>query len=78
MTTPLLPHWPHVPDLRHVGRPHTAPRHADEATRSWWLDAGTRAEFSAAAEREQGRILRSRIGTLTLGSNIIVGYRKPR
>jgi hypothetical protein len=59
----------------------TRKRHVEEANRSWWVDAGTRAEFSAAAEREQGRILRSRIGTLTLGSNIIVGWnssgRKP-
>ena len=76
MTTPLLPHWPHVPDLRHGGRPPA--RHPDEATRSWWLDVGTRAEFSAAVEREQARILRSKLATLTLGSNIIVGYRKPR
>ena len=82
MTTPLLPHWPHVPDLRHVGRPPTAPRHPDEATRSWWLDPGTREEFAAAAEREQARIFRSKAGaTMTLGSNIIVGWnssgRKP-
>jgi len=59
----------------------TRKRHVEEATRSWWLDAGTRAEFSAAAEREQGRILRSKAATLTLGSNIIVGWnssgRKP-
>jgi hypothetical protein len=57
------------------------PRYRDEATRSWWLDAGTREEFAAAVEREQGRILRSKAATLTLGSNIIVGWtasgRKP-
>jgi dTDP-glucose pyrophosphorylase len=59
----------------------TRKRHIEEATRSWWLDAGTREAFTAAADREQSRILRSRIGTLTLGSNIIVGWnssgRKP-
>ena len=59
----------------------TRKRHVEEATRSWWLDPGTQEEFSAAADLEKGRILRSRIGTLTLGSNIIVGWnssgRKP-
>lgn len=59
----------------------TRKRHIEEANRSWWLDAGTREEFTAAAEREQRRILRSRAATLTLGGNIIVGWnssgRKP-
>jgi hypothetical protein len=59
----------------------TRKRHLEEATRSWWLDAGTREEFSAAADREQSRILRSKAATMTLGSNIIVGWtasgRKP-
>jgi hypothetical protein len=54
------------------------PRYKDEATRSWWLDAGTREEFSAAVDREQSRILRSKAAALTLGGNIIVGYQKPR
>jgi len=79
MTTPLLPRWPHVPDLRHGGRPPA--RHPDEATRSWWLDPGTREEFAAAADRERGRILRSKVATMTLASNVIVGWnasgRKP-
>ena len=69
MTKPLSPNvW-------------TRNRHPDEAHRSWWLDPGTRDEFAAAAERERGRILRSRAATMTLGSNIIVGWtssgRKP-
>ena len=78
MSGPMTPRWPDPPDLRWAGRPYTAARYPDEATRSWWLDAGTRAEFAAAAEREQGRILRSKAAALTLGSNIIVGYVKPR
>jgi len=59
----------------------TRKRHVEEANRSWWLDAGTREEFSAAAEREQARILRSKAATLTLASNVVVGWnatgRKP-
>ena len=59
----------------------TRKRHVEEANRSWWLDAGTREEFAAAVEREQARILRSHVATMTLGSNIIVGWnssgRKP-
>lgn len=53
-------------------------KHKEEATRSWWIDAGTREEFFAAVEREQGRILRSKASTLALGSTMIVGYQKPR
>ena len=56
----------------------TRNRHPEEAHRSWWLDAGTREEFAAAVEREQGRILRSKAATMTLGGNIVVGYQKPR
>ena len=52
----------------------TRNRHPDEANRSWWLDPGTREEFSAAADREQSRILRSKAASMTLGSNIIVGW----
>ena len=78
MTGPVTPHWPDPPALRRVGRPSASARYPDEATRSWWLDAGTREEFAAAVEREQSRILRSKAATLTLGSNIIVGYQKPR
>lgn len=59
----------------------TRNRHPEEANHSWWLDPGTRDEFAAAAEREQARIFRSKAATMTLSSNIIVGWnssgRKP-
>ena len=52
----------------------TRKRHLEEATRSWWLDPGTRDEFSARLDANQPRILRSKAATMTLGSNIIVGW----
>mgnify|MGYP003643000136 CR=1 FL=1 len=70
MTVPLVRRW----------LPHEK-KHKEEATRSWWIDPGTREEFAAAADREQSRILRSKASTLALGSTIIVGWnasgRKP-
>ena len=70
MTAPLVRRW--LPQEK---------KHKEEATRSWWTDAGTRAEFAAAADREQSRILRSKASTLALGSTIIIGWnasgRKP-
>jgi len=59
----------------------TRNRHPEEATSSWWVDAGTREEFSARWDANQPRIVRSKFATMTLGSNIIVGWnssgRKP-
>ena len=70
MTVPLVRQW--LPQEK---------RHREEATRSWWTDPGTREDFYADAKNHTPRIQRSRVSTLALGSNIIVGWnssaRKP-
>ena len=57
----------------------SSPRYREEATTSWWLCAESRADFQAAAEREQPRMARSKGAMLARG--IVVGHsvsgRKP-
>lgn len=57
----------------------SAPRHREEATRSWWCDAETREAFTEAAEREQRRMARSHGAKLVKG--VLLGWgvsgRKP-
>ena len=54
----------------HVFEGTDQPTHSEEATRSSWLDAPTRADFKAAQEREEARMRRSRTAA-GLGSMII-------
>ena len=54
----------------------SAPRYREEATTSWWLCAESRADFQAAAEREQRRMARSRGATLSAGYTI--GWSLPK
>jgi len=59
----------------------TRNRHPEEATSSWWVDAVTREVFYTRLNANQPRILRSKAATMTLASNVIVGWnasgRKP-
>lgn len=50
----------------------TASRYKVEAVTSWWLCPESRADFHAAAEREQQRMARSKGATLARG--IIIGH----
>ena len=55
----------------------SSPRYRDEATTSWWLCPESRADFQAAAEREQRRMARSR-GAVMVPGGIIVGHIKAK
>lgn len=46
-----------------------------EAPRSWWLEAETRDGFTAAAEREQARMSRSKAAR-HLGAGMVMGSPK--
>jgi len=48
------------------------PKHGEEASRSWWMDAESRAAFSDAVAREEARMRRSK-ASLFVGS-MIVGH----
>lgn len=54
------------------GHPPTGsqPLHREEATRSWWLDAESRAAFTEAAEREQQRMARSAVARKIVGYTV--------
>jgi len=53
-----------------------APASAEEAPRSWWLDADTRQSFAEAVEREEARMRRSRAARLV--GAMVVGQIEPR